>query len=74
MPDLQVSGKNALVAFERAGFSVVRTKGSHCIMKRPGHRNRLSIPVHGGKNIPPPLLDRLIKDAGLTREQFRELL
>jgi predicted RNA binding protein YcfA (HicA-like mRNA interferase family) len=70
----QVSGKDAVKAFESAGFVVERIKGSHHIMRKPGVAVRLSVPVHTGKNIPPPFLKSLIKAAGLTEEQFVEYL
>jgi predicted RNA binding protein YcfA (HicA-like mRNA interferase family) len=75
MPNLpQVSGKKAVRAFERAGFSVVRTRGSHHIMKKPGFRHRLSIPVHGNEDVGEGLLRSQIELAGLTVEQFIDLL
>jgi predicted RNA binding protein YcfA (HicA-like mRNA interferase family) len=44
--------------------------GSHCIMKKDGHRYRLSIPIHGNKTLGTGLLASLIEDAGLTVEEF----
>lgn len=75
MPSIpRVTGSEAVAAFERAGFRVVRVSGSHHILKRPGHRHRLSIPVHAGKTVGPGLLSKQIAAAGLTVEQFVELL
>ena len=70
----QVKGKEAVRAFERAGFSVVRITGSHHIMKKDGHRARLSVPVHGNEDIGNGLLLDQIEAAGLTTSEFYALL
>ncbi len=65
-----VSGEQAVAAFQKFGFAVARTQGSHRIMKKPGHRYNLSVPVHKGKNLKKGTLRSLIEDAGLTVAQF----
>ncbi len=69
-----ISGKKAVRAFERAGFVVVRVKGSHHIMKKEGNPNRLSIPVHAGETVGKGLLESQIELAGLTIDEFKELI
>ncbi|MDR3688433.1 MAG: type II toxin-antitoxin system HicA family toxin [Fimbriimonas sp.] len=51
-----------------AGGHFDRQSGSHMILKKPGVRLSLSIPDH--KVLDRGLLRRLIRDAGLTVEQF----
>lgn len=70
----RVSGVDAKRAFERAGFCEDQTKGSHCILKKSGHRNHLSIPIHKGKTLGTGLLKSLIDSAGLTVDEFAEHL
>jgi predicted RNA binding protein YcfA (HicA-like mRNA interferase family) len=65
-----VTGKEAIAAFERNGFAVVRVSSSHHIMKKEGHPNNLSIPVHGNQTLKAGLLRGQIKAAGLTVEEF----
>lgn len=65
-----ISGEKAISAFRRAGFAVVRITGSHHIMKKVGHPNRLSVPVHKGKTVGLGLLEAQIEAAGLTIEEF----
>ena len=65
-----VTGGRAIATFQRFGFTVVRIKGSHHIMKKPGHRYLLSVPVHKGKSIKKGTLGSLIKDAGITIDDF----
>lgn len=69
-----VSAKEALAAFEKCGFVVVRTTGSHYIMKRPDHRFVLSIPIHGSTELKRGTLRSLIRTAGLTVQEFCDLL
>jgi predicted RNA binding protein YcfA (HicA-like mRNA interferase family) len=69
-----VSGREAVKAFERAGFSHVRTRGSHYILSKEGHPNLIVVPVHGSEAVATGTLRSLIRDAGLTVEQFNEML
>ena len=73
MPRLpQVSGREAVAAFERAGFNVKRQRGSHIVMTKPGSPETLSVPDH--RQIKPGTLRSLIRKAGLTVDQFIDLL
>ena len=58
-------------AVARIGFSLDRTEGSHMVLIGPIGR-RLTVPRHRepGRG----LLRALIRDAGLTREEFLELV
>lgn len=70
----RVTGREAIRAFERCGFAVIRIKGSHHIMGKGGHDGRLSIPMHGNECLGVGLLGKLIKVAGITVEKFCESL
>jgi len=65
------SGANAVQKFKRAGWIAARQKGSHVMMTKPGYQWTLSIPLHN--ELGPGLLQKLIKQAGLTIEEFNEL-
>lgn len=69
-----VTASQAIRAFAKAGFHVVRTTGSHHLLKKSGHRNNLAIPKHGSANLKPGLLRAQIRAAGLTVEEFVQLL
>jgi predicted RNA binding protein YcfA (HicA-like mRNA interferase family) len=47
---------------------------SHHVLKKPGHKYLLSVPVHGGKPVAPGILRHLIQAAGITVEAFTALL
>jgi predicted RNA binding protein YcfA (HicA-like mRNA interferase family) len=65
------SGAEAVRKFQRAGWSAVRQKGSHVMLTKPGYQWTLSIPQHS--ELGPGLLRKLIRQAGLTVEEFNEL-
>ncbi|MDP2675440.1 MAG: type II toxin-antitoxin system HicA family toxin [Dehalococcoidia bacterium] len=67
-----VSGRQAVAAFERAGFEVRRQRGSHIVMVKAGITATLSVPDH--RQLKPGTLRALIRKAGLTVDQFAELV
>ena len=68
-----ISGKEAVKAFEKDGWRVVRrAKSKHIIMKKEGMVTTLSIPEH--KVLDRGLLRSLIRDAYISIEKFNELL
>jgi predicted RNA binding protein YcfA (HicA-like mRNA interferase family) len=70
----RVTGESAIKAFAKAGFLLHHICGSHHILRHPEKPVRLTIPVHKGKTIRIGLLSSQIKAAGLTVEQFNDLL
>jgi predicted RNA binding protein YcfA (HicA-like mRNA interferase family) len=67
-----ISGKEAVKAFERAGWILVGQVGSHCVMTKQGERANLSVPQH--KELSIGLLRALIRAAGMTVDEFLNLL
>jgi len=68
-----VSGREAVKAFEKNGWKVIRrAKSRHIIMKKEGMLTTLSIPEH--KVLDRGLLRSLIRDAYISIERFNELL
>ena len=65
------SGAEAVRKLQRAGWSVARQKGSHVMLTRPGYQWALSVPQHD--ELGPGLLRKLIRQAGLSLEEFNEL-
>jgi predicted RNA binding protein YcfA (HicA-like mRNA interferase family) len=62
-----------VAALRRAGFEVDHQSGSHAILYKPGHANPVTVPIHA-RDLKTGTLRRIIKDAGLTVEQFTALL
>ncbi len=69
-----VSGREAIRAFERLGYQVVRRRGSHVRLRHPTEPRRKPLTIPDHKTIKPGLLRHLIADAGITVEEFVKLL
>ncbi len=67
-----VSGQECVKALQRKSFVVRRQRGSHIIMQRDDPYSLVSIPNH--REIKVGTLRKIIKDAGLTVEEFVDLL
>jgi predicted RNA binding protein YcfA (HicA-like mRNA interferase family) len=67
-------GETVVKAFERAGWSVARRRSSHVIMEKTGQIATLSVPVHKGRIVKRGTLRSLIKDAGMSVDEFLRAL
>jgi predicted RNA binding protein YcfA (HicA-like mRNA interferase family) len=65
-----VRGKDLIAALRRAGFSEVRVKGSHHVLRHSDGRLTV-VPVHAGETIGMGLLSRILRDVKLTREELQ---
>lgn len=68
-----VSGREVVKALEKIGYVLDRQRGSHMILRQPNppHR-RLTVPDH--KEVAKGTLRAIIRQAGLTVEEFNNLL
>ena len=70
-----LSGKDVVRALQRGGFEILRVRGSHRILRRPGvPASTVIVPVHGTRDLPPGTVRSIIDQSGLTDEQFTLLL
>jgi len=67
-----ISGKDAVKAFELAGWNVIGQVGSHVVLVKPGLRVNLSVPQH--KELSVGTLRALIRLSELSVDEFLELL
>ena len=67
-----IPATQAVAAFERLGFSVVRQKGSHIVMSKPGHLFNVVVPAH--RPVSEGTLKQCIRAAGITPAQFMAVL
>jgi predicted RNA binding protein YcfA (HicA-like mRNA interferase family) len=68
-------GKDVVRALQKAGFVEIRTSGSHHRLKHSNDPSRLvTIPVHAGKTLKRGTLHGILKQAGLTVDEFVALL
>jgi predicted RNA binding protein YcfA (HicA-like mRNA interferase family) len=61
--------REAVRVLERLGFVQVRQRGSHRQFRHPdGHQT--TVPDHGSRDLSPIILRQIIKDIGLTPDEF----
>ena len=68
-----ITGEELIKALTKAGFSVVRTKGSHHRMEHSDGR-KTTVPVHGKETLGPGILLKILRDLDLNRENLINLL
>jgi len=71
LPD--VSGAELVKALQKAGFVILRQRGSHVAMEKvgPGGVWRTIVPMH--HEIARGTLHDILKQTGLTRDELRKL-
>jgi len=67
-----VSGRRLVKALETDGWKVVRQRGSHVRLRRPGHPLALVVPLH--REMRKGTVAGILRDAGLTADDLRCLL
>jgi len=67
------TAQQVLRALRRAGFEEVRQTGSHVHLRHPVTRRRTTVSRHPG-DLKRPVLEGIIKQSGLTDDEFRKLL
>ncbi|KPL03386.1 MAG: hypothetical protein AMJ73_07320 [candidate division Zixibacteria bacterium SM1_73] len=58
---------------EKSGFVLDRTKGSHHIYYHPETKRRVIAPLHK-RDLPKGTLLEILKQAGIRKEELRDLL
>lgn len=66
-----VSGAEAVRALQQAGFQRVSQRGSHVKLRSPTSRTAI-VPLH--RELAPGTLQSVLKQAGLTVDEFRTLV
>jgi len=66
------SGFETVKALSKCGWHIRVQKGSHVVMVKEGSLYTIGIPQHD--ELKPGLLRKIIREAGLTVEEFIELL
>jgi predicted RNA binding protein YcfA (HicA-like mRNA interferase family) len=60
-------------ALERSGWRVIRQRGSHISLGKEAVSHIVTVPLHR-KDLPRGTLRQIIKDAGLSVDEFFELV
>jgi predicted RNA binding protein YcfA (HicA-like mRNA interferase family) len=68
----RLRGADLVAVLKRAGFEVIRVRGSHHFLRHSDGRTTV-VPVHAGDVIGPGLLRKILRDCDLTEEQIQRL-
>ena len=68
----QLTGQEVIAALKRAGFKILRVKGSHHLLGHTDGR-RTVVPVHRGEIIGPGLMLKILRDCEIDRDEFMNL-
>lgn len=68
----RVTAKEAERVLSKLGFSYSHAKGSHKSYMKEG--KRVVVPFHTGRIIPPGTLKNILRQAGVTVEEFKKYL
>jgi predicted RNA binding protein YcfA (HicA-like mRNA interferase family) len=69
-----VSSSDLVRVVKKFGFVEQSQKGSHLHLKRDSDKRRVTIPIHKGRDIPKGTLTAILKDAGISIEEFLDEL
>jgi predicted RNA binding protein YcfA (HicA-like mRNA interferase family) len=61
--------RKVIRALESLGFRLERQSGSHMIFTHPGGAV-ISLPFHSDRDLKPGLMRRIIRDAGVSVDEF----
>ena len=65
-----LSGKDFAKILKKNGWKLARIQGSHHIYTKKGQKERISLPIHGNKNLKLGLLKHFMKLAGLKESDI----
>ena len=68
----RLTGQEVIAALKKAGFEVLRVKGSHHFLRHTDGR-RTVVSVHRGEIIGPGLLLKILRDCEIERDEFMKL-
>jgi predicted RNA binding protein YcfA (HicA-like mRNA interferase family) len=68
-----LKGIQLIKALQKAGFEVIRVKGSHHFLRHLDARSTM-VPVHRSETIGPGLLNKILRDCEMTRQNLLDLL
>jgi predicted RNA binding protein YcfA (HicA-like mRNA interferase family) len=69
----RLTGQQVIAALKKAGFEVLRVKGSHHFLMHTDGRKTV-VPVHRGEVVGPGLMLKILRDCDMERNEFMELV
>ena len=75
MPPLpRATGRQVVRALQRGGYELSHIRGSHHYLRKPGVAALVVVPVHENRDLPIGTQRSILRQAGLTVEEFIALL
>ena len=65
--------KKVIKALEKVGFQPIRQKGSHLFLEHPDGITTV-LPIHSAKDLKVNLINKILKDAEISRDEWIELI
>ena len=69
----RITGQKLVVALQKAGFEVIRIKGSHHFLRHADGRSTV-VPVHRGEILGPGITAQILKDCEISSDELKKLL
>ena len=69
----RVTAAEVVRKLRRDGWSLSRQSGGHAIYTHPAKPSIVEVPVHSRRTIPLGTMANILKQAGLTPDEFRRL-
>ena len=69
----RLTGSEVVRVLQKAGFEVIRQRGSHIYMRHVDGRATV-VPVHKGEDLGSGILSKILRDAEISREEIHRLL
>jgi predicted RNA binding protein YcfA (HicA-like mRNA interferase family) len=69
----RVRGREVVAALKRAGFEILRVRGSHHFLRHADGRVTV-VACHSGETIGPGLMRKILRDVEMEPEQFEQWL
>jgi predicted RNA binding protein YcfA (HicA-like mRNA interferase family) len=75
MPKLPpLSPQEVIAILEKKGFVLKKVTGSHYIFANAVTKRRVTVPFHSSQDVAKGTLLQILKDAGISREELKDLL
>jgi predicted RNA binding protein YcfA (HicA-like mRNA interferase family) len=65
-----ISGKDLCMILEKKGWQLKKIHGSHHVYMMVGRKERISVPVHGNKDLKIGMLRSIMKIAGISEDEL----
>lgn len=72
-PAASVTGKQLVAVLQQLGFENLRVKGSHHFLRHPDGQTTV-VPIHAGETVGPGLLNSILRQVKLSRDDLQRFL